>query len=288
MKKKITEKAKSKSQQRLMGMALAYKRGDKELSEFPESAKDEIKDLAKSMSEKELEKFASTKHKSKKGKELPEKIDESIDGHYMNTLNIDKIFEYSKWLKDNIPQDAPLYNWMESHLAQAADNISEIKHKIEHKMKEKGMLDEDLSVSPSGELEGDEILNFKDGDVGLKTTRDEYVDKELFKDIVSRLFKEMRYHDFIMAQKYSDRSSMTYYFMKSSFDEEQQKKIRDVIVINFGLLKDDFMGIRMKYIKGKNDTNSTKELFEYETNNVKQILEFLLTDFELDEIFDLR
>lgn len=52
----LTEKAVSKSQQRLMGMALAYKKG--KLRNAPLEA---IK-IAKSMSLKDLEDFASTKH----------------------------------------------------------------------------------------------------------------------------------------------------------------------------------------------------------------------------------
>ena len=53
----FTEKATSKSQQRLMGMALAYKRG--EMPVAPEA----IKKIADGMSMKDLEDFAKTKHK---------------------------------------------------------------------------------------------------------------------------------------------------------------------------------------------------------------------------------
>ena len=55
-KKNIQEKAESVAQQKLMGMALAYKRG-----EMPE-ASEEVKKLASSMSEKQLRDFAKTKH----------------------------------------------------------------------------------------------------------------------------------------------------------------------------------------------------------------------------------
>jgi len=65
--KKLYEKAESKSQQRLMAMALAYKRGESK------TASDEVKKLASSMSEKELEDFAKTKHKG-----LPDKVDEGF------------------------------------------------------------------------------------------------------------------------------------------------------------------------------------------------------------------
>ena len=53
--------AKSKSQQRAAGMALAAKRGD-----LPESRlKGAAKSMEESMSEKELDKMASTKRKGK-------------------------------------------------------------------------------------------------------------------------------------------------------------------------------------------------------------------------------
>ena len=49
----------SKQQQKLFGLALAVKRGD-----VPKSkVSDEIKDIIKKMSEKDIKKFAKTKHK---------------------------------------------------------------------------------------------------------------------------------------------------------------------------------------------------------------------------------
>lgn len=61
--------AKSKSQRRLMGMAYAYRKGMKKLSDFPEDIQDEIKRIADNMKLKDLKKFA----KSKENK-LPKKI----------------------------------------------------------------------------------------------------------------------------------------------------------------------------------------------------------------------
>ena len=60
----ILEKSLSKSQQRLMGMVYAYKKGEMK------DASDEVKKIAKGMSMKDAKKFASTKHKG-----LPEKKD---------------------------------------------------------------------------------------------------------------------------------------------------------------------------------------------------------------------
>ena len=66
--RELKEKSVSKQQQKLMGLALAYKRGDVPDSEVS----DTVKDLAKSMSTKELEDFASTKHKG-----LPQKKEDN-------------------------------------------------------------------------------------------------------------------------------------------------------------------------------------------------------------------
>ena len=58
----------SQQQQKIMGLALAYKRGKVSASDVSKS----VKDLAKSMSQKELEKFAGTSHKG-----LPKKVGET-------------------------------------------------------------------------------------------------------------------------------------------------------------------------------------------------------------------
>jgi hypothetical protein len=64
--------SKSKTQQRLMGQAYAYKTGDLKVNDMDPKYADEIKKLAKSMTKKQLKDFASTKHKG-----LPEKVEES-------------------------------------------------------------------------------------------------------------------------------------------------------------------------------------------------------------------
>tara|TARA_B100001094_G_scaffold305268_1_gene334965 strand:- start:348 stop:521 length:174 start_codon:yes stop_codon:yes gene_type:complete len=51
--------AQSQQQQKLFGLALAFKRGEVPASEVS----DEIKDIADRMSEKEIEDFAATKEK---------------------------------------------------------------------------------------------------------------------------------------------------------------------------------------------------------------------------------
>lgn len=103
--------AKSKSQQRLMGMVYAYKDGKLDLDKLPKSLADKIKGIAdgerrktgdkrkktKGMTKTDAKKYASTKHKG-----LPEKVEERIitkfndfikESHYF----LDKFFTGDKW-----------------------------------------------------------------------------------------------------------------------------------------------------------------------------------------------
>ena len=66
----ISEKAVSKQQQKIMGLALSVKRGDTPKSKVTK----QVQKMAKEMSKKELEDFASTKHKG-----LPKKVEEKND-----------------------------------------------------------------------------------------------------------------------------------------------------------------------------------------------------------------
>ena len=75
----------SQQQQKIMGMALAYKRGN--ASGLEVSTK--IKQIAGGMSEKELEKFASTKHKG-----IPKKVGE----------NKIKVSELQKMVQDAVEE----------------------------------------------------------------------------------------------------------------------------------------------------------------------------------------
>jgi len=74
----LQEKAKSTQQQKIMGLALSVKRGDTSKSKVSKS----VKDMASKMSEKDLEDFASTKHKGLpkkvKSKETVKKLEENI------------------------------------------------------------------------------------------------------------------------------------------------------------------------------------------------------------------
>ena len=60
--------AQSKAQQQLMGMAYALKKGEMD----PKDASQEVKDLADSMTLKQLKKYAATKHEG-----LPDKVEEA-------------------------------------------------------------------------------------------------------------------------------------------------------------------------------------------------------------------
>lgn len=77
--KQIHEAALSVAQQRLMALALQHKRGELEADKVTP----EVEKLADSMSEKELEDFASTKHKG-----LPKKVDEARTSSYDNAATV--------------------------------------------------------------------------------------------------------------------------------------------------------------------------------------------------------
>jgi hypothetical protein len=82
--------AKSKSQQRLMGMVYSYKNGDlKKKDVKSEELWKKIKDISKGISKKDAEDFASTKHKNK-----PEKVNEkTINKKMKKRFNYLKTFE---------------------------------------------------------------------------------------------------------------------------------------------------------------------------------------------------
>jgi len=73
--------AKSKAQQRLMGVAYAVKKGDMQLSDVDASYKDEVKDLVDNMSLDSLKKYAATKHNG-----LPERVPENIQVGQINGM----------------------------------------------------------------------------------------------------------------------------------------------------------------------------------------------------------
>jgi len=120
--RELKEKAVSKQQQKLMGLALAYKRGDVPDAEVS----DTVRDLAKSMSTKELEKFAGTKHKG-----LPDKVDE--DGHtdvdsserMCKTVMEDakEILEYL----DDMEGEGSLPTWWTNKLATASKDMNSLR-----------------------------------------------------------------------------------------------------------------------------------------------------------------
>lgn len=74
--------AKSQAQQKLMGLALAVKRGDV----AKKSVSKQIQNLAKSMSEKDLKKFAGTKHA-----DLPKKLKEIASEADMEQMETDSL-----------------------------------------------------------------------------------------------------------------------------------------------------------------------------------------------------
>lgn len=76
----------SKSQQRLMGQAYAFKKGDLSLSNLSPKYANKIKNLADSMSKKQLKDYASTKHKNIPKKKRKKSKNESKILSYKNFI----------------------------------------------------------------------------------------------------------------------------------------------------------------------------------------------------------
>lgn len=81
--KNINEKSVSTAQQRLMAQAYAIKVGAMEPSDLNPKYKKAIMNLADSMTKKELQKYASTKHKN-----LPHHVDEDVDEEVIGDMPV--------------------------------------------------------------------------------------------------------------------------------------------------------------------------------------------------------
>ena len=116
--------AQSQQQQKLFGLALAFKRGEVPASEVS----DEIKDIADRMSEKEIEDFAATKHKGlPKMKEQLRKIVREI----MRERAISEI-ELSKDDMDKLHSDGEVEVDGEKVTYEEFNNLSEKEIKGKH------------------------------------------------------------------------------------------------------------------------------------------------------------
>ena len=73
--------SKSKSQQRLMGVAYAVKKGDMQLSDVDSEYRDEVKGLVDGMTLKKLKDYAATKHDG-----LPERVPEGVTPSQINGM----------------------------------------------------------------------------------------------------------------------------------------------------------------------------------------------------------
>lgn len=113
----LEEKSVSQAQQKLMGMALAYKRGEMD------DASDKVKELAKSMSEKDLEDFAGTKHKGlptkKEGISFKGLLDKIV------TEETEEIFEAPEYVSEEPQEEISMMMRQLHFIGYAADEIME-------------------------------------------------------------------------------------------------------------------------------------------------------------------
>ena len=119
--KELQEKATSVAQQRLMALALQHKRG-----ELPaDKVSPAVKDLAKGMSEKDLEDFAKTKHKG-----LPDKVDEAKDpNEYDNEGEMAKtqlktIMRNAEEMMNLLDDEENMPEWVQNKITKASDYMT--------------------------------------------------------------------------------------------------------------------------------------------------------------------
>ena len=142
--RELKEKAVSKQQQKLMGLALAYKRGDVPDSEVS----DTVKDLAKSMSTKELEDFASTKHKG-----LPQKKEDN------------NISNRSAALKPQTYND-PVTGKKKVRMVPSKSNIVKTNDRVDEAFKKGDVVK--VNLGPHKHLKHEIIHAFDDGTYNIK------------------------------------------------------------------------------------------------------------------------
>jgi hypothetical protein len=120
----IVEKAVSKSQQRFMGMVHATKKGE-------EAPSKEVAKAAKSMTGKEAEKFASTKHKGlpEKKKEVKEGMDTvgKEDSDVNNDGKVDKQDKFLKGRRDKVSKIIAAKKKVDEMIALEQEIIAEKK-----------------------------------------------------------------------------------------------------------------------------------------------------------------
>lgn len=97
--------AKSESQQRLMGMVYAYKKGELDMSKLNKSLQKKIRDIAEGMTEEEAKDFASTKHKDIKN-EGTDMEDVMSENNEIPKIDLDEMTELARKLNPEILMEA--------------------------------------------------------------------------------------------------------------------------------------------------------------------------------------
>ena len=139
----------SKSQQRLMGMVHAYKKGDLDLKDLSPSLVDKIKDIAdghrrktgdrrrktKGLSDTDALHYASTKHKG-----LPEKVKENLITRFDGFLNEEKRqkgekLKFEDWWKKSYEKTSDY--WVEKKEIKQGYQTGDLTHYKERKMRSK-------------------------------------------------------------------------------------------------------------------------------------------------------
>ena len=186
--------AKSKQQQKFMGIVRAIQKGDVPASKFSKKARDAAKD----MKGKDVEKYASTKHKGlpKKVSEINEQIPRHFRGYFSNVNdNMDRLDKNLKLLIKDLGKDG---------LRKEALALASLykKHIVEFKVKF-SQLNKQLSEAP-----------------------EDYVDKNA-DDPIKLLRRKQKYDQYDGRNGATEAKESKIY--KESKDPDIIAKVRDVV-----------------------------------------------------------
>ena len=162
----------SKAQQRLMGQAYALKKGDIKLKDIDAEYRDEIKELADSMTLKSLKSFAKTKHEG-----LPERVPENLGLGDMSGMGPVKLPTATELGSGDVPAGQ----------GDAEEEYKKKRRKMKH-----------LKTFESF------IFEAKDSIIGVLTNSMEYYDEDSF----MQAHKEFGYDEEAMKEIFNDYWSL--------------------------------------------------------------------------------
>jgi len=156
--KRLEEKAASKSQQALFGMALSVKTGEKKLEDFGAGLQEKLKKIIDSMTEKQIRDYAETKTKN-----LPDKIEEFKKHNRMPYVK--DLFEGLKrpalTNQDIDDKSVDIFKKFQiTYKPEYVDELKSLRDYIEKNLPSEKFTTDDISPKIYDSMTDDDIFNF--------------------------------------------------------------------------------------------------------------------------------